>query len=232
MSRAIRYLGLLAVLWVPTPASAQFLDPLENLFRKIDGVTIFATMGSLTSAERLTTSEFLGMNVIRGMGVEVLLDLAEQNVDSSAWGLELAFGVDYLTGFEARNPEIDLRGSIRGLPTLSAYATPPVDWGGFAPYLGLNVGFVQLWKTAVYDNGGQQISLSGDTFQMGFAFGLFHKSGFFFETSYRIRDFRSVDWDVPSDFGGDPNDLPRSVDLSAALFNVGFQFGSLTEDKE
>lgn len=230
MSRAIRYLGLLAVLWSPTPASAQFLGPLEGLFRKIDGVTIFATMGSLTSAERLTTSEFLGMNVIRGMGVEVLIDLAEQSVDSSVWGLELAFGVDYLTGFEARNRNIDLRGSIRGLPTLSTYATPPVDWSGFTPYLGLNVGFVQLWKTAVYDREGRQIPLSGDTFQMGFALGIFHQSGFFFETSYRIRDFRSVERSVPPDFGSDPNDLPRSLDLSAVLFNMGFQFGSLTEE--
>ena len=228
MSRTVQCLGLLAILWFPVPASAQFLGPLESLFRKIDGVTIFATMGSLTSSEQLTTSHLVGMNVIRGMGVEVLIDLAEQSVDSSVWGLELAFGVDYLTGFEARNRDIDLRGSIRGLPTLSTYATPPIDWGGFAPYLGLNVVFVQLWKTAVYDARGLQIPLDGDTFQMGFALGIFHRSGFFFETSYRIRDFRSVERSVPSNFDGDPNDLPRSLDLSAVLFSTGFQFGSLT----
>jgi hypothetical protein len=230
LTRATACGTVVLLLCCPIRAEAQFLAPLESLFRKIDGVTIFGMVGDMTGAERLEMEDFLGFNAVRGVGVEVLIELTEMNVDSSKWGWELAFGADFLTGFKAADPDIDLRGSIRGLPTLSAYATPPFQWGSINLYLGVNVGFVQLWNVEVYNLDGEQFGLKGDTFQIGLALGLYHRSGFFLEGSYRNRDFRSIKWELPNGSSELPDGWPRSANLSALILSLGFQFGALAGD--
>lgn len=219
--------AVLALGIAPTAANAQFFGPLESLFQKVDGLTVFVTMGTLASADQLTMDDIVGVDALRGIGLEVLLELTESKPDSGKWGLELAFGADYLTGFVAKERTLDLRGSLRGLPTLSAYATPPLQWGAFGPYLGLNVGFVQLWNVQGYDPDGAQYDLDGDTFQFGLAAGIYHDSGFFLEGAYRNRNFRSIRWGLPGGVDAVPARWPRSLDLSAFLINFGFQFGRL-----
>ncbi len=243
----------LALLLTAVPAEAQFFGPLERLFERVDGLTIYGTMGGLASSDHMGTDGFLGVNALRGMGVEVLIDVSRRPTDATEaeppdgnaggaeaaergaeppaapWGIELGLGVDYLTGFAARDPSLDLRGSLRGLPNLSAYATPPVRWGTFQPYLGLGIGFAQLWNVQGYDPKGRQYDLSGDTFQLAAMAGLYHRSGFFLEGSFRDRNFRSVRWDLPSGVEAVPAGWPRSVYLSALMVSVGYQFGRLLE---
>ncbi len=249
----------------PRGAEAQFFDPIEGLFDRVDGFTISGTVGGLVSSSELDTDAFLGIDALRGMAIEVLIDLTArpaasdsgqgtgeqgasadgagatdgadpagevegedgQPAEPAAWGLELGLGADYLTGFVARDPGLDLRGSMRGLPNLSAYASPPVAWGVFQPYLGLGVGFVQLWNVQGYDAEGRQYDLAGDTFQLGAMAGLYHDSGFFLEAAYRNRNFRSVRWGLPSGVEAVPAGWPRALDLSALLVSVGYQFGRL-----
>lgn len=243
-----------ALLCFAAPAEAQFFGPLERLFERVDGLTIYGTVGGLVSSDQVGTDGFLGVNALRGMGVEVLIDIsrrpteateaeppdgnaggtdaAEREAEPPAappWGIELGLGVDYLTGFAARDPSLDLRGSLRGLPNLSAYATPPVRWGTFQPYFGLGIGFAQLWNVQGYDPEGRQYDLSADTFQLAAMAGLYHRSGFFLEGSFRNRNFRSVRWDLPSGVEAVPVGWPRSVDLSALMVSVGYQFGRLLE---
>lgn len=232
----------IALLLCAPPAEAQFFGLLERLFERVDGLTIYGTVGGLASSDHLGTEGFLGVNALRGMGVEVLIDVTRAPADDSGegapaegeppvprWGVELGLGVDYLTGFAAREPSLDLRGSMRGLPNLSAYATPPLRWGAFQPYMGLGIGFAQLWNVQGYDPEGRQYDLSGDTFQLAAMAGLYHRSGFFLEASFRNRDFRSVRWELPSGVETVPAGWPRSVDLSAAMLSLGYQFGRLTE---
>lgn len=52
--------------------------------------------------------------------------------------------------------------------------------------------------------------------------------GLFLEGAYRNRNFRSVRWGLPSGAGAVPRRWPRSLDVSAFLLSVGFQFGRLT----
>lgn len=215
---------------LPGRANGQLLAPLESFFRRVDGLTVFASVGDLTSAHDLKTQDFLGVNALRGMGLEVIIDLVPEAADSGLWDLELALGADYQTGFAALDPTLDLRGSVRGLPTFSIYVTPPLEWHALSPYLGVNLGFVQLWNVQAYDPDGVQYDVDGDTFQMGLALGIYHNSGFFVEAAYRNRNFRSLHWGLPS--GVLPAGWPRSVDLSALLVSVGYQFGRLLEKKE
>lgn len=235
---------------LPTPARGQFLGPLENLFRRVDALAISGVVGGLVSADELSTDEFVGeVNALRGLQIEVLLSLApEEGADGeegdaegegatrgegdgeetgTPWEVELGLGADYLTGFGADDPTLDLRGSIRGFPTLSAYATPPISWGAVSPYLGVNTGFTTLWNVQAFDAEGRQYDLRGETFQIGASLGLYHASGFLLEVSYRNRNFRSVEWGFPSGVDALPEGWPRAVDLSAVLVSVGYQFGRL-----
>lgn len=240
-------LGLIAGLALfPSPARGQFLGPLENLFRRVDALALSGVVGGLVSADELSTDGFVGdVDALRGLQIEVLLNLApseggeggdeEEGAGSDPpaaaaeerWEVELGLGADYLTGFVATDPSLDLRGSIRGFPTLSAYATPPIAWGPLSPYLGVNTGFTTLWNVNAFDAEGRQYGLDGETFQIGAAVGLYHEAGFFAELSYRNRNFRSVEWRFPSGVGALPGGWPRGLDLSAALLSLGYQFGRL-----
>ena len=244
-------LGLLLSL-VPAGLRGQFLGPIEDLFARVDGLALYGLVGDLTMADELATDDFLFLDgALRGMGIELLIDLVpepdaeeasagaegglverpgdvgsgDREPQAPAWRFELGLGADYLTGFEAEEPTLDLRGSTRGLPILAAYATAPIRWGTWRPYLGLNTGFLQLWNVKGYDPEGRQFDVEGETFQLGVAAGLYHESGFFLESSYRIRNFRSVEWGLPDGVDAVPEGWPRSLDVTALLFSVGYQFG-------
>lgn len=111
-----RSLGVAAVvLLIFAPAAeGQFFGPLERLFERVDGLTIYGTMGGLASSDHLRTDGFLGMNALRGMGVEVLIDVSRRSSEPpdvtppddgeadadqrsedppvSRWGIELGLG--------------------------------------------------------------------------------------------------------------------------------------------
>ena len=216
------------LLLTPAAAQAQFLGPLEGLFRKIDGVTVFGSLGILESTDLLDMDEAMGYKVMRGVGVEVLIELQEMDPDSLRWGLELAFGADYMTGFVAREPTLDLRGSLRGLPTLSVYAAPPLEYYGYSVYIGVTVGFVQLWNANGFDPENRQYGIDGNTFQLGGSFGLYTPIGLFVEAAYRNRNFRSVQYDLPGGVDSLPQGWPRSMDMSVVQISLGFQTGGLT----
>lgn len=74
-------------------------------------------------------------------------------------------------------------------------------------------------------------NFSGDTFQLGLAVHFFQQSGFLLVGAFRNRDFRSINWELPSGTTALPDGWPRSAHFSALILSLGFQFGALTGEQ-
>lgn len=213
-------LCLLATAALHTPAAAQDFDMIRGLFKSVNSISVSMQTGRLTGSDQMVGG--CGPLGLCGMGTEVFLNLAE----SETTLLELALGTGYLRGFSAREPSIDLHGSIRSIPTLGVYASRlnAFGTGSVVPYAGINMGLVELWNVQAYDAEGREFAIKGTTYDMGGAAGVALDTGpldgLFAEASYRHRNFTSVD------YSGDrvPPRWPREIDLSAWFVTVGWQF--------
>jgi hypothetical protein len=225
---------LLAVLScgpIAAPALAQ--EAIESLFSKTEAVTISAGYGCVRSSN--VTSEHGDCGVF-DVKLEALINLATQD-SVHPWGVELALGYGQTTGFRSSNPELDLRGAIRSLPSVAAYASraAPLPFGFDEVYVGVHSGFLAMHNMRAYDSEGRQYALDGETFEFGVSVGLFNEVGFFVEPSYRIRYFPSVDWQLPDGVDAVPEGWPRSLNLSGPSIAVGYQFsigGRDDDDKD
>lgn len=214
-----RFVVVLLTAAVVRPAEGQFAL-IEHLFGTVKEVAFFVEAGRLTSTRDATTSGFAldPPNGLRGWGLELLLDMSPGATESS-WNVTLGLGYNYMTGFVASDPSVDLRGSMRGLPTVAVYGDPP---GGGPVYFGASIGLTELWNTRAFDQLGQQYGVGGQTFELGYVIGLETRAGFFVEGAYRVRDFRSLDWRLPGDSTVLPANWPRSLDLSAVTLSIGY----------
>lgn len=214
------YAVLAAVPLAALPASGQ--EAIESLFSKTEAVTISGSMGCLVSSAVTAESGDCG---IYSFGLEALINLATAG-PGQPWGVEMALGYGQTTGFRSANPDLDLRGAIRALPSVAAYASRevPMPLGFQEMYVGVHTGFLNMHNMKAYDSEGRQYSLDGETFEFGVSFGLYHGSGMFIEPSYRVRYFPSVDWILPDGVESLPEGWPRSLDLSGPQLSVGFQF--------
>lgn len=208
-----------------TPASAQF-DFLTGLFEEVNSITIAVQGSQITRSGgvRARESECLGFGIC-GMTAEVLLDLPSV----SGADLELGLGSSVLRGFAATEPSLDLHGSVRAFPTISAYATLPESWGMglFSPYAGASFGLAELWHARGYDDAGTEYELNAETFEYGVVAGVYllKPAGLFVEGGFRWRSFASVDWTLPEAAEERlPAGWPRDLDLSGWHVSVGWQF--------
>lgn len=201
-------------------ASGQ--EMVTRIFEKATDISPFFQAGWLTSDDNLDTRG----SALLGYGIEVLFSLKDD--PKSAFAVELSLGYNYLTGFRSAIPEVDLRGSMRTLPELSVYAT--YQRKRFEPYVGVHTGLLDLWHAQAYDSVGRQFSLSSESFQAGLTAGFVVK-GIWFEGSYRIRNFPSLDWIIPEGVEALPAAFPRSIDLSGWNIRVGYQFSIAKGDK-
>jgi hypothetical protein len=137
----------------------------------------------------------------------------------TVWLFELGVGYGQLSGFNARDPSLDLKGSIRSLPFLSLY-------GSYEPigvYGGLRSGFMTTEGLQVFDAEGNVFSGDADSFLAGVVLGYSIEIlgiNVFTEGSYTVRDFPSVAWDK----GQLPPGIPREMSLSGWNFGGGIQF--------
>lgn len=213
---------VLAALALPLlPGAARAQAAIEELFSKTEAVTVSGNLGCLTGSGVSTGSGGCGLY---GFGLEAVINLATP--EGSGWGFELALGYGQLSGFRAEDPGLDLRGAVRALPSVAAYASRghamPMGFDQF--YFGLHTGFLQTVNLQAYDLEGRQFSLKGETFEFGVSAGLFHGSGLFLEPTYRFRHFPSVEWTLPESVEALPAGWPRSLDLSGPSVSVGYQF--------
>ncbi len=197
-----------------TRAGAQ--EMVTRIFEKATDIAPFFQAGWLTSDKNLDTKG----SALLGYGVEVLFALHDN--PKSSYAVELALGYNYLTGFRSSNPAIDLRGNMRTLPELSVYATYE-KMGRVEPYLGVHTGLLDLWHAKAYDADGQQYTVSSEAFQAGLTGGVVFR-GVWLEGSYRIRNFPSLDWELPGDATVLPAEFPRGIDLTGWSLRAGYQF--------
>ena len=213
-------LSAVALFLLPPAAAAQ--AAIEGLFSRTEAVTVSANLGCVNSSSVSTGSGGCGLY---GFGLEALIDLAAPG-EAGGWGFELALGYGQLSGFEAEDPSLDLRGAVRALPSIAAYASReramPLGFDDF--YVGLHTGFLQTANMQAYDAEGRQYSLDGETFEFGISLGLYNRTGFFVEPSYRFRYFPSLSWTFPDGVEALPAGWPRSLNLSGPSLAVGYQF--------
>jgi hypothetical protein len=219
-----------AALLVPGAAQAQDFGLVTGLFRDVNDISIFFQFGGVHNSSELATRS--PVCCLTGGGTEVLL-----NLRSSEGGItyELGLGASYLRGFQAQEPTLDLRGSLRALPTISLYGshTRPFGTDLVSSYLGLNFGLLELWHAQGYAPGGERWNVRAQTFELGATSGVYLNrgpfSGLFVEGTYRLRRFPTLEWTAA---GGEPLPpaWPRSLDFSGPLFSVGWQF-SLRDDR-
>lgn len=137
------------------------------------------------------------------------------------WTLEVGIGYGQLTGFGLEDTEVDLRGAVRDLPSLSLYAVYE-PWDG---YFGIRSGFMKTQGLQVFDADGRAFTGEAEGFLAGLALGHFVDIldlSLFVEGAYTWRDFPSVRW---SGAGPLPRGAPRSMRLHGWSVGAGIQFG-------
>jgi len=196
--------------------SVQAQEILSKIFEKATDISPFAQAAWLSSDTKLGTR---GSSLF-GYGIEILFSVADN--PRAAYSVELALGYNYLTGFRSADPAIDLRGSMRTLPELSVYATYERP-GRIEPYVGVHTGLLDLWHVQAYDAERVQYSVDSESFQAGVTAGAVWR-GVWLEGSYRVRNFPSLEWELPEGTTVLPGEFPRSLDLSGWNLRVGYQF--------
>lgn len=207
------------------PVHAQ-LDMVEGLFDEVNAITIFLQRGEVTDNGLVTG------DALRGAGVEVLIDLASGGVAD----LELGLGAGFMRGYQFTDPRLDLRTSVRALPTVSLYVSRDAfdtRYGTLSGYVGGSFGLVDLWNAQAYDTLGRPWDIEAQTFEFGPSAGVYWTTpagiGLFGEWGYRNRTFPSARWTLP-----DTDSLPgewRSLDLSGSYLQLGIQL-RVKEDEE
>lgn len=136
------------------------------------------------------------------------------------WSVELGIGYGQVTGFELADPTLQLRGSIRDLPSASVYAS----YEPWSTYFGIRTGFMRTKGMQVFDfDTRKTVSGDAEAFIAGALAGYAWSLGqfwFFTEAAYTIRHFPSVVWQGDTLEEGMPTDLQAS----GWSVSVGIQF--------
>jgi hypothetical protein len=221
---------LLAAATLPlasSPARAQGLGMVEGLFDEVSAVTIFYQTGLVPFSDEVTTDG----GMLHGGGTEVLINLKS----GERMSYELGLGASYLRGYQAVEPSLDLRASLRALPTVSLYTTwerEPVS-----RYLGLGFGLIELWNAQAYGPSGQPWEVEANAFEVVLSGGLYLEDtfaeGLFVEGGWRYRNFHSVRWTPTDEDDTLPTEWPRSLDFSGPFLSLGWQLQlDRDEDRE
>lgn len=213
---------LAAALAAAAPAAAQDLGFVEGLFEEVTAVTVYYQTGGVPGSAEVSSG------ALHGAGSEVLINLKS----SGAVSYELGLGASFLRGYRADEPSLDLRASLRALPTVSLYVTRDSLLGPLSAYVGGSFGLIELWNAQAYGPSGQPWDVTARTFELGAALGLYLNrgplTGLFVEGGYRSRDFHSVRWESRADETL-PLAWPRSLDLSGPVLSLGWQVQLGTE---
>jgi hypothetical protein len=136
------------------------------------------------------------------------------------WLFELGLGYGQVVGFESTESDLDLRGSVRDLPSVSLYAS----YDPIGVYFGLRSGFMKLQGVQVFNADSQVWRGRADAFlAAGLAGYAVEVIGLnvFLEGAYSVRHFPSLEWTGPAL----PANIPRELTLSGWSVTTGIQFG-------
>ncbi|HEY0017234.1 MAG TPA: hypothetical protein VGC13_13070 [Longimicrobium sp.] len=206
------------------PAAAQGLGMVEGVFDEVTAVTVFYQRGWVPSS-----SEIESGGSLHGGGTEVLINLKSTGRTS----YELGLGASYLRGYRAAEPTLDLRASLRALPTVSLYASWNRLLGPVTVYGGASFGLIELWNAQAYDEEGTQWDVEARAFEQGLSLGMYLEdspvAGLFAEGGYRFRNFHSVKWTADAEL---PEEWPRSLDFSGPFLSLGWQLQLKSDDED
>ena len=257
----MRRLALVAVVLAaltPEAAHAQF-DWVGGLISRMTDISIAQTVRDQTPTWDGSTIERASAS--RGMGIELLFELtpvtrprspsqpaplARDSVQPVDTLIVVEIGIGYFENpFRIEAPDFSMRGALRDLPMVTAYASINCNLLTYVPsgfsdcgrgsgrLLGLNLyaalrgGLVELQGTRAYidsDTPGLVTALAadGEAFRSGIAGGAVLSIGrlhLFGEAEWTRRRIPSVEWDGEIDAN-----LPRNLDFRDVLYVVGLQF--------
>jgi hypothetical protein len=145
--------------------------------------------------------------------------------DEKLIDFDLGIGYGQMDGLASAGP-YELHGSVRELPSISAYATARLS-NRFGIYAGVRTGVITLQDAQMYVADGDATSLftlSSTSFEFGAPLGIdLHVAGDLHitaEGAYMRRIFNSLSFDPPNGF---PPNFPRALDLSGMSWSVGVQ---------
>ncbi|HTJ22173.1 MAG TPA: hypothetical protein VL383_07245 [Gemmatimonadaceae bacterium] len=206
-------LGLVAG---PSTATAQF--GLERVVSNISVANVNTQTSCLMANSQMKASRG-GSCGLYGWGLEIALALSP---DTAKWQYQFALGYGHISGFNARQPTMDVHGVMRLTPEVSFYATRNTSKIA-SPYIGLHTGLVTLNNVQVYATPGDtSYSFSANTLQLGGTVGLSLPGNFYVDAGYRYRAFQALEWRLPK--GTLPAGWPKSLIMSALQFTAGVQF--------
>ena len=146
--------------------------------------------------------------------------------DERVIDLDLGIGYGQMDGIRNTGP-FELHGSVRELPSVSAYATMRLN-DRFGVYAGLRTGVITLQDAQLFvenDEGTSMFTLTSTSFEFGVPLGIdmqpvegVHLT---LEAAYMRRTFNSITFDPSSGF---PSNYPRKLDLSGLSWSAGIQF--------
>ena len=213
--RPARALSVLALLATPSLASAQF--GLERVISNISVANVNTQTSCLLGGSQMKASRG-GSCGLYGWGLEIALALSP---DTATWQYQFALGYGHITGFNSRQPTMDVHGVMRLTPEVSFYATRSAKY--LSPYIGLHTGLVTLNDVQVYSvPGDTSYSFSANTLQLGGTVGVSLPGNFYVDAGYRYRAFQALQWRLPK--GTLPPGWPKSLMMSAVQFTAGVQF--------
>jgi hypothetical protein len=166
-----------------------------------------------------------GMQVVRSAGgvdtvhtYEVRRAVVRRPM-AQVWSLELGLGYGQMSGFGSGVPELELKGAVRDLPTVSLYAS----YVPTGTYVGVRSGFMRLQSLQAYHQDGRVWGGEAESFLGGMAVGQvldLLSLSLFAEVGYSWRPFPSIRW------SGGPvaPELPRELALHGWALGVGVQF--------
>jgi hypothetical protein len=163
--------------------------------------------------------------VLVGVDSEIVGNRLPPPPEERAIDFDLGIGYGQMDGLSLRAP-FELHGSVRELPSISAYATVRVS-DRFGVYAGVRTGVVTLQDAQLYVSDATSsalFSLSSTSFEFGAPLGLdYHVAADLhvtLEAAYMRRVFNSLSYDPPA---GIPADAPRTLDLSGMSWSLGIQ---------
>jgi hypothetical protein len=234
--RLLRIVTCAVLLVLPATARAQ-ASVIEKLLEKLTHVDPYLIWGGLTKHEALAFDSGGAKDYgMYGVGLEFSFKLGQDGTDSKAsttahpdlpnWLYEVGVAYSQLTGFRARDPKIDLRGSIRELPVLSFYITRHPE-RRLSQYVGMHVGLVQLQGLNMYDSSGTLYSAGGSTWEvggsLGFSWNFSNSVSLVAEPGYTWRRFAGLDWSGSLNGKALPQRLPRSLSFQGFTVSGGLQ---------
>jgi len=201
---------------MPIPAAAQ-LGAIDKLAEHVSGISLEAGWGVRSRSREATVPH------LHAYSFEIMIDLEPADERGKGADYQLGIGYSMLTGFAAKEPTLDLHGSIRSLPTLTGYASRQYRGKGPWFYLGGEVGVAELWNARGYDDSSRVYTVAATTLEAGLTAGLY-VAGVFVEAGFRNRDF-ALNWTLPDPIKKLPSNWPRSLQLNSWTITVGYQLG-------